>query len=55
MTKFSNYGNVPGKRCLLVLVLIAALLAVPAGYARVLPGTGQVLTPQSSIEEPGDT
>jgi hypothetical protein len=36
-------------------VLAFALLAAGAGYAQAPPGAGQVVTPGSSIEEPGDT
>ena len=36
-------------------VLAVALLAAGNGYAQVPPGTGQVSTPESSIERPGDT
>jgi hypothetical protein len=36
-------------------VLAVALLATRYGYAQVPPGAGQVSTPESSIEKPGDT
>jgi hypothetical protein len=34
--------------------LAVALLAAGNGYAQVPPGAGQVSTPESSIERPGD-
>ena len=36
-------------------VLAVAVFAAGNGYAQVPPGTGQVSTPGSSIEKPGDT
>ena len=36
-------------------VLAAALLGAGYGFAQVPPGAGQVSTPESSIEKPGDT
>ena len=36
-------------------VLAIAVFAAGNGYAQVPPGTGQVSTPGSSIEKPGDT
>jgi hypothetical protein len=36
-------------------VLAVALLAAANGYAQSPPGAGQVSTPESSIEKPGDT
>jgi hypothetical protein len=36
-------------------MLAAALLGAENGYAQVPPGAGQVTTPESSIEKPGDT
>jgi hypothetical protein len=36
-------------------MLAAALLAAENGYAQVPPGAGQVSTPESSVERPGDT
>jgi hypothetical protein len=36
-------------------VLAVALLAAADGYAQSPPGAGQVSTPESSIEKPGDT
>ena len=36
-------------------VLAVALLATGYGYAQTPPGAGQVSTPESSIEKPGDS
>jgi len=38
-----------------IAMLAAALLAAENGYAQVPPGAGQVSTPESSVERPGDT
>src|SRR5436190_10500514 len=38
-----------------IALLAAAFFAAGNGYAQVPPGTGQVSTPESSIEKPGDT
>jgi hypothetical protein len=45
------------KRCprLSVGVVAVALLASGNGYAQAPPGAGQVSTPESSIQKPGDT
>lgn len=40
---------------LLTEVLAVALLAAGNGYAQAPSGAGQVSTPESSIEKPGDT
>jgi len=42
-------------RRLSIGVLAVGLVAGGNGYAQVSPGTGQVSTPGSSIEKPGDT
>jgi hypothetical protein len=39
----------------LIGVLAGALLGAGSGYAQVPPGAGQVSTPESSVEKPGDT
>ncbi len=38
-----------------IAMLAAAFLAAENGYAQVPPGAGQVSTPESSLEKPGDT
>ncbi len=38
-----------------IAMLAAVLLAAANGYAQVPPGAGQVSTPESSVERPGDT
>ena len=40
---------------LTIEVLAVGLLATGYGYAQVPPGAGQVSTPESSLEKPGDT
>jgi hypothetical protein len=35
-------------------VLAILLMTASTGYAQVLPGAGQVSTPNSSVEKPGD-
>ena len=42
------------RRCLSSQVLVVAMLSAGCGYAQVPPGAGQVSTPESSIEKPGD-
>ena len=42
-------------RRLSIGVLAVALLTTGNGYAQLPPGTGQVSTPESSVEKPGDT
>ena len=41
-------------RRLSIGVLAVALLTTGNGYAQLPPGTGQVSTPESSVEKPGD-
>jgi hypothetical protein len=55
MSPFSRCSGIVRWRCLLFMVLVIALLAPPGGHAQAPSAGGQVLTPESSIEKPGDT
>ena len=55
MGLFSRFSGIVRWRCLLFMVLVIALLPSPGGHAQAPSAGGQVLTPESSIEKPGDT
>jgi hypothetical protein len=55
MTRLTCWKSARKWPRLSVAMLAAALLAAESGYAQVPPGAGQVSTPESSVERPGDT
>lgn len=55
MIKLTCWNSARSLPRLSIAMLVVALLAAENGYAQVPPGTGQVSTPESSIEKPGDT
>jgi hypothetical protein len=54
MGLFSRLSGIVWRCCLSFMALIIALLATAGGHAQVPSAGGQVFTPESSIEKPGD-
>jgi hypothetical protein len=54
MAVYSRCSGIVWWRCLSFMVLIIALLAASGGHAQAPSAGGQVLTPESSNEKPGD-